>query len=85
MANRHTLHKNDLENFRQWLDSTGWQILEPKGDFEVLRARRYDYPRPLLVHRGLGGGEHYSIDERDMRIYRAYYQQKNRSHHAKVR
>lgn len=83
MADRHTLHRGELENFKQWLVDNGWDILPTKGNYEVLRARRYDWPRPLLVHERAGAGDHYSIDERDMRFYRTYFNQKRRSHHGR--
>lgn len=85
MPNRHTLHRNDLDNFKKWLVAHGWDILPTKGAFEVLRARRYDWPRPLLVHERIDHGDHYSIDERDLRIYRAYFNEKRRKHRAGTR
>ena len=40
MANRNTLHSNKLDAFRKWLIKTGWTIEEPKGIWEVLRAKK---------------------------------------------
>lgn len=85
MADRHTLHKGDLENFKKWLVTHGWDILPTKGDHEVLRARRDDWPRPLLVYEKVDGGDHYSIDERDLRIYRTYFNEKRRKHRGRPR
>lgn len=42
MAVRNLLHKNKLEDFKQWLVECGWEIEPTKGDYEVLRARKDD-------------------------------------------
>ena len=84
MPNRHTLHRNDLEHFIEWLKSKGWDILPTKGEYEILRARHYNQPRPLLVHERPGVGDHFSIDERDAWIYRAYFNEKRRKHRART-
>ena len=38
MANRNTLAVSKLEDFKQWLISDDWKIVDTKGYFEVLRA-----------------------------------------------
>lgn len=40
MANRHTLHKNKLKAFKDWLISDGWEIEDTKGFYEILRAKK---------------------------------------------
>lgn len=40
MANRNTLHINHLPEFSAWLIKDGWKVEQPKGDYEVLRARK---------------------------------------------
>lgn len=40
MAERGTLHKNKLADFKQWLEDEGWQHEPCKGDYEVIRARK---------------------------------------------
>ena len=64
---------NDLENY---LKKSGWVVETPVGKYEVLRARKNGYPRPLLVYDRSSGGCGYSIDERDMPVYKGW--QKNR-------
>lgn len=59
MANRSLLHRNKLQEFRQWLVSTGHTILEPKGDYEVLRWKhsppyREGEPMPIVFDRNRG-------------------------------
>lgn len=47
-------------------------VMDGLQDIEVLRARRPGYPRPLLVHDRSSGGCGYSIDERDLKVYRGW-------------
>lgn len=72
MKNRMTVKHGMLTDLKKYLVQSGWKLEEPKGEFEVLRARRPDYPRPLLIHDRTTGGCGYSIDERDMKIYRGW-------------
>lgn len=76
MKNRTTVKHGMLEDLKEYLVRSGWTLEEPKGEYEVLRARKKDYPRPLLIHDRSTGGCGYSIDERDMKIYKGW--QKNR-------
>lgn len=54
-TNRHRneLHKSHLPAFANWLAEEGWRTEEPKGDYEVLRARNAEgafvafYAKPL--------------------------------------
>lgn len=55
---RSTLHKNKLEDFREYLKFRGF-VLEPtKGDFEVIRARHPLGKEPLIIHGRTAGGDH---------------------------
>ena len=65
MANRHTLHISKLEDFKEWLVKDGWEIEEPKGIWEVLRARKSGRQNPLMVYRKEDAKEHLSIMDRD--------------------
>lgn len=76
MKNRTTVKHGMLEDLKEYLIQSGWTLEEPKGEYEVLRARKNGYPRPLLIHNRSTGGCGYSIDERDMKIYKGW--QKNR-------
>jgi len=64
MKDRITVRHGMLGDLRQYLIQSGWTIEAPVGEFEVLRARRKGYPRPLLVYNRSGHGCGYSIDER---------------------
>lgn len=69
MKNRITVLHGQLDDLKTYLVQSGWTLEEPKGQYEVLRARKNDYPRPLLIHDRTSGGCGYSIDERDAKIY----------------
>lgn len=81
MANRNTLAVNQVEKFKAYLVADGWQIQEPKGDYEVLRATKEGRKYPLIVyyrHDTNGGKElvHYTVLDRDMPIVRAFLKKK---------
>ena len=58
-----------LSDLRAYLKQSGWKLEEPVGEYEVLRARNPNYPRPLLVHNRAERGVGYTIDGRDAKIY----------------
>lgn len=76
MKNRITVRHGMLGDLKEYLTKSGWKLEPPVGEYEVLRARRSGYPRPLLIHNRTSGGCGYSIDERDMKVYQGW--QKNR-------
>ena len=71
MANRHTLHSNKLDAFRKWLIKTGWTIEEPKGIWEVLRAKKAGRQNPLIVYQKTNK-EHLSVLDRDIDIIKDF-------------
>lgn len=75
MKNRITVKHGMLPDLKAYLVRSGWTLQDTKGKYEVLRATRSGYPRPLLIYdreRGCG----YSIDERDAKVYAGW--KKNR-------
>lgn len=78
MKNRTTVRHGNLEDLAQYLVQSGWRLEEPVGEYEVLRARRKGYPRPLLVHNRTSGGCGYSVDERDMKVYKGWKRSRRR-------
>lgn len=76
MKNRITVRHGMLNDLEDYLRKSGWTIEKPVGKFEVLRARKNGYPRPILIYDRSSGGCGYSIDERDMPIFKAW--KKNR-------
>lgn len=65
-----------LEDLADYLEKSGCKLEETKGQYEVLRARLSGRPDPLLIYDRTSGGCGYSIDERDMKVYRGW--KKNR-------
>lgn len=59
MARRNLLHKTKLEDFKAWLIQEGWKIEEPKGIWEVFRARANK--RIIIFYDTLDSKEHYSV------------------------
>ena len=81
MANRNTLSVKAIDNFKKWLEEYGWQVQEPKGDYEVLRATKEGRKHPLIVYYRFdtnGGKElvHYTVLDRDMGAVRAFLKKK---------
>lgn len=77
MANRSTLAVSKLEDFKNWLISDGWKIIDTKGYFEVLRAIKEGKKNPLIVYKRLStdnGKElvHLSVLDRDIGVVNAY-------------
>lgn len=78
MKNRVTVLHGMLPDLKEYLKKSGWKLEPPSGDYEVLRARRVGYPRPLLIHDRTSGGCGYSIDERDIKVYRGWKRSRTR-------
>lgn len=76
MKNRITVRHGMLNDLEDYLRKSGWTIEKPVGKFEVLRAHKDGYPRPILIYDRSSGGCGYSIDERDMTIFKSW--KKNR-------
>lgn len=70
MKNRVTVRHGMLLDLKEWLIKNGWKIEEAKGKYEVLRARKNGILKPLLIYDRNNRGCGYSIDERDMKIYK---------------
>ena len=78
MKNRATVLHGMLPDLASYLEASGWKLEQPVGGYEVLRARRPGYPRPLLIHDRTSGGCGYSIDERDIKVYRGWQRNRRR-------
>lgn len=72
MKNRMTVRHGMLPDLKEYLEKSGWKMEPPVGEYEVLRARLPGHPRPLLIHDRTSGGCGYSIDERDLKVYRGW-------------
>lgn len=78
MKNRTTVRHGMLADLEEYLKKSGWKIEPPVGTYEVLRARLKGRPRPLLVHDRASCGCGYSIDERDMSVYKGWKRNRNK-------
>ena len=72
MADRHRLHISKLDDFKEWLIKDGWDIEEPKGTWEVLRARKSGRKNPLIVYTKIDAKEHLSVMDRDSGVIGAF-------------
>lgn len=72
MANIHMLHISKLEEFKEWLVKDGWEIEEPKGIYEVLRARKPGRNNPLIVYTKADAKEHLSLMDKDSGVVGAF-------------
>lgn len=70
MANRHTLHKKHLNDFKEWLITDGWEILDCMSIYERLRARKGK--RVLVAYEKDAAKEHLSIADRDYPVVGAF-------------
>lgn len=68
MARRNLIHRKHLSLLRMYFRKMGWTLLEPKGFWEVFRATRSDYRRPIIVYKSLNS-EHFTIDDRDYKTF----------------
>ena len=90
MADRSRLHINKLDAFSEWLIKDGWKLEEPKGAYEVLRARKDGRKNPLIVYTKLEAKEHLSVMDRDCDVLGAFLKsakesQKNQTQGDKIR
>lgn len=73
MARRNLIHRKHLSLLRVYFRKNGWTLLEPKGIWEVFRATHPDHKRPVIVYKSFNE-EHFTIDDRDIKIFRAFFQ-----------
>ena len=78
MANRHTLHKKHLEEFKSWLETDGWKICDAKGEFEVLFARKAGRKYPLILYSKLEAKEHITVRDMDWSVVAAFFRDRKR-------
>ena len=72
MTDRSRLHITKLEDFKEWLIKDGWVIEEPKGTWEVLRARKENRRNPLIIYFKMNAKEHLSVMDRDSGVIGAF-------------
>lgn len=61
---------NKLDDFKKWLVEDGWDIEEPKGLYEVVRAKKSK--RWLLIHQRMYAKQHVTVMEKDFGVVWKY-------------
>lgn len=84
MANRHILTVSQLNDFKEWLISDGWEIQKTVGEWEVLRAIKQGKKHPLIVYSKLKTNNdtllvHLTVLDRDEHIIWQYLKSKRRN------
>ncbi|SFE42527.1 hypothetical protein SAMN04487969_102457 [Paenibacillus algorifonticola] len=76
MANRNMLHKSRLEQFKTWLQATGWELHPTKGPDEVIRARKDGFL--MLIH-GNSRTQHLSFGEAHTSVVKQFIREYKRA------
>lgn len=64
------LHKNKLELFANWLKDNGYNVVETKGIYEVLRATK-DKETVIIFTRD-NAKEHYTVQGKDYALVKQF-------------
>lgn len=70
MAERCLLHKNKLEPFKVWITSSGYELQETKGLYEVLRATKGK--ETVIIYRKTQAKEHLTVQQKDYKLIRQF-------------
>ena len=71
MANRCTLHKTKLEDFKSYLNDYGIAYREGKGDYQILQVLTLDNGWQCIYERG-NMPEHFTIQDKLMPVIEKY-------------
>lgn len=71
MANRGLLHRSQLDSFKAWLEACNYQILKPKGNYEVLRWKG-DTGKPMPIVFDRHKGDHYTLNGQAEKFVRRF-------------
>lgn len=73
MAVRTLLKKQHLPQLEIWLKAKGYQIEQPKGDWEVFRAVKNKGKKNIILHERLNGlADSVTVSDRDVGIIRQF-------------
>lgn len=70
MAERCLLHQSKLELLKWWLAQNGYQLQEPKGFYEVLRAKKKK--ETVIIYKQSDKVEHFTVQQKDYRLIRQF-------------
>jgi hypothetical protein len=80
MANRATLHLTKLGRFQDYLEAKGYISCQTKGTYEALRMLNPSLEGPqrtVIVFFKGEAKEHFSVQDKDADLLRAFLQQKD--------
>lgn len=70
MADRCLLAISKLNDFKDWLKEDGWVVVEPKGNYEVVRAKKGK--RWLIIFQRSLAEVHATVMDKDAPLIRTY-------------
>ena len=70
MAERCLLHLSKVHDFGTWLERRGFVLVETRGEYEVLRAKKLG--RTVIVYKRADAKQHASVMERDYHLVRTF-------------
>lgn len=74
MADRALLSVYKIIEFKEWLQSKGYTLYEPRGYFEAIRARKDG--EWLIVFYRFNMSEHLSVRDKDKKIVRQFIRER---------
>lgn len=77
MANRNTLALTKIPDFKIWLLKNGWEIVECKGFYEILRAKHPNRVNPLIIYKKNCANVHATVMDRDCKILRRFLRERS--------
>lgn len=85
MAIRNLINKDNLNDFKIWLAGNGWKLIDPKGEYEVLRAIKWGEHIPVIVYKRKRKENSLSISEKNSGIARQFLLERNTLHDLKAK
>ena len=71
MANRNTLHKKHLEEFKTFLRESGYAVLDPRGICEAVRAKKPG--ETIVIYRKMDAKEHLTVPKQAEMAVRLFF------------
>ncbi len=83
MANRCTLHKTKLNEFKNYLNSKGIAYRDGKGDYQVLQVQTGDGWQSVYEKNNMP--EHFSVQDKLMPTVRKFLTDQSKNTHVEIR
>lgn len=78
---RATLHRNDLLTIETWLKLDGWEVQEPKGSYEVVRAKK---EKRWFIAYDRHRGDHFTVQDNMMGVVAAFLRWKKQNEQSRT-